>query len=164
MPNSSFQFWEHKERVRQIAGIDNGEMTDVLLTGDFFVSLPVNPLVLFTFKVPNNQALVITRFEGFMYETTAFNPVIGAFDAFMTFFFKTSPAGLNPNQFRLSGAANAIANTCPIFFYNSGEVLEFSVIDPIGPHDVNLVLTTYAWLIPGGKVGNFENYKTLGAG
>jgi hypothetical protein len=165
MANSSFQYWEHREKVRKIAGVDDGLITGVLWSADNSVVLPINPAILLEFKVPNNQALVITRFEGFMYPTAlTFFPVPGCFSSSMTFVFTTVPPGLNPNQVRFSGAGNAIANNDVIFFFNSGETAQLLGFDPIGPSNANLVTTCYAWLIPGGKAGSFENYKTQGAG
>lgn len=165
MSNSSFQYWEHREKVRRIAKVDDGLITGVEWANDVFINLPTAGSLILQYHVPNNQALVITRFEAYMYNPGVAFPVECVFDNGMVLQFVTSSllSGLNPNQTRFAGLGNVIANTDAIFFFNSGETAQLNAIDPLGPKPIQLVALCYAWLIPGGTAGNFENYKTLQA-
>jgi hypothetical protein len=166
--NTNDHYWEDFAWVKQISGLEADGVQPYLLTQDVSVTLPVAFSSLLLYKLSPQQAMIMTRFEGFQYNPSALFPVENTFNNTTVFEWAMGDAGgnLDPaGKVIYGGLANAIVNKNLVAIFpgsvqtaRTNIVLGFS--DIAGPRNVNFVVSAYMWLIPIDKAAAFQKYVT----
>lgn len=153
--SNSFDFVAHYNMISEIAKEPKQNIRPQRLSSDVSINAPdlLDPIL--TYRIPQNNGLVISRIECFTH-STSLQSVQNVFDV-SAFISVQNSTG---TRF-ISGLANDMGQSDYIITFQAPDVVQLIFTEVGGPGVYRACFRWWAWIIPSAKIGNFANMLTV---